>query len=75
MQPALTDIYTRHIRGLSADDRLRLLALLANELAADGTLQKKRSLLELEGLGAEVWDGIDAQKYVNDSREEWDRQK
>jgi len=31
-----------------------------------------RSLLELEGLGAEIWDGVDAQEYVNELRKEWD---
>ena len=33
---------------------------------------KKRSLLELEGLGAEIWEGIDAQEYVNELRNEWE---
>lgn len=33
---------------------------------------KQRSLLELEGLGAEIWQGIDAQEYVNQLRDEWD---
>ena len=31
-----------------------------------------RSLLELEGLGAEIWEGVDAQEYVNELRKEWD---
>lgn len=31
-----------------------------------------RSLLELEGLGAEIWQGVDAQEYVNQLRSEWD---
>jgi len=29
------------------------------------------SLLELEGLGAELWQGRDAQEYVNELRDEW----
>jgi hypothetical protein len=33
---------------------------------------RQRSLLELEGLGAEIWRGIDAQDYVNELRKEWD---
>ncbi|HEX8683488.1 MAG TPA: hypothetical protein VF707_14300 [Ardenticatenaceae bacterium] len=32
---------------------------------------QERSILELEGLGAELWEGIDAQKYVDELREEW----
>lgn len=31
-----------------------------------------RSLLELEGLGAEIWNGVDAQDYVNALRDEWE---
>lgn len=33
----------------------------------------QRSLLELEGLGAETWQGIDVQKYIDDLRNEWGR--
>lgn len=32
----------------------------------------ERSLLELEGLGADIWQGIDGQAYVQGLREEWD---
>jgi hypothetical protein len=32
---------------------------------------QSRSLLELEGLGAEMWKGMDAQKYVDELRDEW----
>jgi hypothetical protein len=32
----------------------------------------KRSIMELHGLGQEIWDGVDAQEYVNKLREEWD---
>lgn len=33
---------------------------------------KKRSILELRGLGREIWQGVDAQTYVDRLREEWD---
>lgn len=32
-----------------------------------------RSILELEGLGAEVWDGVDPNQYVAELRDEWER--
>jgi hypothetical protein len=32
--------------------------------------QPARSLLDLEGLGAELWQGIDAQEYMNSLRDE-----
>ena len=33
----------------------------------------KRDLTELRGLGKEIWQGIDAQAYVNELRDEWDQ--
>jgi hypothetical protein len=32
-----------------------------------------RRLLELKGLGREIWHGEDAQAYVDGLRDEWDR--
>lgn len=67
------------------EERLRLLAkaqglLLEDymqkvlEGVADGAAPtpKPYSLLELEGVGAELWKGQDAQEYVNKLRDEWD---
>lgn len=33
----------------------------------------KHSIMELRGLGREIWEGVDAQEYVNDLRGEWGR--
>jgi hypothetical protein len=33
---------------------------------------EEHSILELEGLGAEMWKDVDAQEYVNALRDEWD---
>ena len=46
-----------------------------SKLAAQGTpeVQQQRSLLELEGLGAALWQEIDAQHYVEELRQEWDQ--
>lgn len=73
--PAATvdELYERQIKVLPADERLRLLARIAADLAGETPAQpRKRSILELEGLGAELWQGIDAQEYVNKMRDEWD---
>lgn len=34
-------------------------------------VKPKRSIMELEGLGKEIWQGIDAQEYVNQERASW----
>ncbi len=31
-----------------------------------------RSILELEGLGKEIWEGVDPRKYIDELRDEWD---
>jgi hypothetical protein len=36
------------------------------------TAAHQRSLLELEGLGREIWEGVDATEYVEALRREWD---
>jgi hypothetical protein len=65
-------IYEQHIKPLSEAEKLQLVALIAQKLAAmSSKVPKRRSLLELEGLGAEMWHGIDAQQYVDELREEW----
>jgi hypothetical protein len=68
------EIYNRHLAHLSKEDRLRLLAIIANDLTQIlPSGDKRHSLSELEGLGAEIWKGIDAQEYVDDLRDEWER--
>jgi hypothetical protein len=69
------EIYERHIKPLPVAERLRLLAVMADDLAhqpTDIAQRPQRSIMELHGLGKEIWQGIDAQEYVNELREEWD---
>jgi len=69
----LDRIYEQQIKPLPRAARLQLLARIAQDLAADDEDKDKRSIMELHGLGAEIWHGIDAQEYVNEMRDEWDR--
>jgi len=32
---------------------------------------RRRSLMELEGLGKEIWEGVDAREYIRELRDEW----
>jgi hypothetical protein len=75
MTAEVEEIYRRHIKPLPPVERLRLLALVAQDLAAEPAqlpVEHQRSLMELHGLGKEIWEGIDAQEYVNELRKEWD---
>jgi hypothetical protein len=68
------EIYEEHIEALPAVDRLRLVELIAHGLAATvHDIPQWRSLLDLEGLGEEIWQGIDPQTYVNELHDEWDQ--
>lgn len=72
---SVEQLYHTYIEPIPADDQLRLIALMSQRLAQHSTSQpatKTHSLLELEGLGAEIWNGVDAQKYVNALRDEWE---
>ncbi|MCS7263297.1 MAG: hypothetical protein NZ805_00525 [Armatimonadetes bacterium] len=70
----LEELYEQQIKPRPKDERLKLLAMIAQDLAAEVKVeeQTKHSLLELEGMGAEIWQGIDAQEYVNELRKEWE---
>ena len=61
-------------RTLSYRERVELIKQLVDSVGDAGIEQRKRSILEFEGVGAELWEGVDAQDYVSDLRDEWDRQ-
>ena len=72
----IEEIYRQYLKPLSTEDRLRLIAILAWDLAPEAVpSRRERSVLELHGLGKEIWEGIDAQEYVNSLREEWDHRR
>jgi hypothetical protein len=70
----IAEIYEQHIKPLSTVDQLRLVELIAHGLAATvHDIPQSRSLLDLEGLGEEIWQGINPQVYVTELRKEWDQ--
>lgn len=59
-------------RQLGLSEQLRLLESLAELVRQRVELTKQHSILELEGLGADIWQGVDAQEYVHQERGSWD---
>lgn len=57
---------------LPPTDKLRLLEGLAVSLRKEIDAPSHHSILELRGLGKEIWHGIDAQEYVDHERASWD---
>ena len=56
---------------LTTNEQLRLLEDLAAIIRTRMRLSTQRSIMELEGLGKEVWQKIDAQEYINQERDSW----
>jgi hypothetical protein len=72
---SLEELYERHIKPLSPAERIRLIALTADDLVSLSATHAgipKRSIMELHGLGAEMWRSIDTEEYVRQLRAEWD---
>ena len=66
------NIYDEYIKSLTREEQLRLLEILQTELNNGGENGGQRSILELHGLGKEIWHGVDVNGYVKKLREEWD---
>jgi len=56
---------------LTPADQLRLLEGLAALVRRQVTSRARRSILELQGLGKEIWQDIDASEYVARERASW----
>ena len=62
------------IQRLDPVEQLRLLeelaALVRSRMASQP--RARHSILELQGLGKEIWQDIDAQEYIDRERASWD---
>ena len=59
------------MKNLELEQQLDLLEVLANILRGRMVAAVRYDIMELKGLGKEVWRGIDAQAYVNSERDSW----
>jgi hypothetical protein len=61
----------RRARRLTSTDQLRLLEELAGSLRRQDTEHRRRSILDLQGLGKEIWRDIEPQEYIDRERNSW----
>jgi hypothetical protein len=61
----------RAIRELNPEDWLDMLVDITNMLRSTPPLQPRHSVMELEGLGAELWQQIDVDEYIEMERASW----
>ena len=59
------------VKQLEMIDLLRLVEAIANIAQQQAAAKPPRRIRELRGLGKEIWQGIDAQHYVNQERDSW----
>ncbi|HZT39117.1 MAG TPA: hypothetical protein VFA28_14585 [Bryobacteraceae bacterium] len=61
----------RSVQALGPADQLRLIAELAASLRGEVEREPRRSLLEFQGLGKSIWQGIDVEEYLRRERTSW----
>ena len=61
----------RQVENLTLDEQIRLMEELTKIVRHRTQAKPKRSIMELEGLGKEIWQNIDAQEYVDRERLSW----
>ena len=65
--------YVNEIDSLDIDEQLSLLEIISSKIKMNmKKTRKKQSILNLEGLGSDMWKGIDAQDYIPKERSSWD---
>lgn len=72
---SIETIYEQYIKPLPHEQQLLLLAMLGSEGENGATSKPRRNILELHGLGKEIWQGVDADEYVSKLRDEWEERE
>jgi hypothetical protein len=70
-----TDAYAEivhRLTELTPDEQQSLLRELAKIVSIPPPTSRARSILELQGLGKEIWKDIDVEKYIEQERSSWD---
>lgn len=60
-------------RDLPVEEQLQLIEDLISRVRYRVQAKPTHSIMELEGLGKEIWEGVDVEKYINDERNSWDK--
>lgn len=55
-----------------AESRHRSVAQEVTHILSEVLAPQRLSILELEGLGKELWSGVDAARFIDDERASWD---
>jgi hypothetical protein len=72
MSSSTKNIYDDQIKPLPCEQQVQLLDILRSELENGDDNGQPHSVLELHGLGKEIWQGVDGDEYVKKLRDEWE---
>ena len=61
----------KEISLLTDNEKITLLSKLILEISANIKKEHRGNIYDLKGVGKDIWEGIDAQEYVNKERESW----
>lgn len=60
------------IERLNYHDKINIMARIVQLLKKEEGSIQKTSIVQLKGLGKEVWKGMDVANYVEEERRSWD---
>ena len=66
---SINENFINQLKSLSKHDRLEVMQIL---LDINENLERNHKITELAGVGKEIWQDKDAQKYIDLERANWD---
>ena len=61
------------VEKLSPEEKLQLIEHVARDLQRKPQATPRLSWKDARGLGKEIWEGIDVDRYIDELRNEWER--
>lgn len=61
------------VEQLSLEEKLQLIEHVAHDLQQKPQPTPPLSWKRARGLGKEIWEGVDVDRYIDDLRNEWER--
>jgi hypothetical protein len=58
---------------LSSEEKLWLIERVARDLQQKPQATPRLSWKDAQGLGKELWEGVNVERYIDELRNEWDR--
>ena len=72
MTSSKSEMIYKEISQLTNNEKMILLSKLMLEISTYIERDRRLNIYDIKGVGKEVWEGIDAQEYVNKERASWE---